>query len=553
MIATDTRHILPLISVLSSGESDDVCGPELFGSPVLVRTAAALRKCTSGEPVIVCWTDQRPALESLGLTAACTGERPVSDRVLNRFSVATHWDAGWRSALARSAWFDRGFAPARMLKVLSDRKAERLLYVDAASPFLQSELITALLAHAESNPDEGFIFSPAMPGLSGVVMTRDFIAELVRRGEAGLPSHAGIALHYRPDAPAPDPLTAKACAPTSLWSTRTRLPFRVDSQGAATWWENVLARHEGIGELTALNAETAATLAESLATDRPRLGEVHVEVVSGHPLTKAIFREARTDEPRFMDVAHFAGIMKQMVRGERICLAGHGEPLCHPEFELLLQHAEAAGIRLAIRTDLAGVSAGAVGAACDSPAVEVLQIMLPASSRATYARVMGCDALQEVMGNVHVATVHRRHVEGELLVSPVFVKTRENMHEMEPWYDHWLSILGSATISGPSDRCGGIRDTAVADMAPPSRLPCRRLRDSLFVTVEGRTTPCAEPMTWPLELIEPAPSSLGEVSVRDAFDSLTPLRSLHVLVSRSSGSVGLPAPCSSCRQWFRAA
>ena len=45
---------------------------------------------------------------------------------------------------------------------------------------------------------------------------------------------------------------------------------------------------------------------------------------------------------------------------------------------------------------------------------------------------------------------------------------------MEPFFDIWINAAGWAVIDAPTDKAGSVPFTAVVDMAPPKRRPCRR-------------------------------------------------------------------------------
>ena len=50
---------------------------------------------------------------------------------------------------------------------------------------------------------------------------------------------------------------------------------------------------------------------------------------------------------------------------------------------------------------------------------------------------------------------------------PSFVKARQNLHEMEAFYDGWVQRLGAALVTGYSHRAGQLPNHAVSGMAPP--------------------------------------------------------------------------------------
>jgi hypothetical protein len=174
----------------------------------------------------------------------------------------------------------------------------------------------------------------------------------------------------------------------------------------------------------------------------------------------------------------------------RLILGGVGDPLLAANVFEVIATASAAGVAVHVRTDLLGVSAEVVIKLAES-AVDVISVQIPAITASTYLVVMGVDGLNQVVENIKLLVQRRAALSrGTPLVIPVFTKCRQNIGEMETWYDKWLAALGSAVIHGPSDYAGQIPDCSVADMTPLARRPCRKLASRLSVLSDGRIAPC---------------------------------------------------------------
>ena len=116
---------------------------------------------------------------------------------------------------------------------------------------------------------------------------------------------------------------------------------------------------------------------------------------------------------------------------------------------------------------------------------------------------------------------------------PVFVKCRENLAEMEGWYDHWLRAVGTAVIEGPSDYCGMIPDVGLVDMSPPRRVGCRRLESRISVLCDGTMVGCEQDVLA---------QTIREVWAGRALE----LRSDH-----AKGEWERHPLCGGCREWHR--
>jgi radical SAM protein with 4Fe4S-binding SPASM domain len=129
------------------------------------------------------------------------------------------------------------------------------------------------------------------------------------------------------------------------------------------------------------------------------------------------------------------------------------------------------------------------------------------------------------------------------LLAPTFTKCRENLAEMEAWYDQWLRAVGCAVVRGPSDCGGQIPDVSVADMSPPRRRPCARLASRLMVLCDGRIVSCEEDVLGKQVLGE-----IGRDSVAEVWQArFGALRADHHNAAWEKHSV-----CGNCREWHRA-
>jgi hypothetical protein len=195
-----------------------------------------------------------------------------------------------------------------------------------------------------------------------------------------------------------------------------------------------------------------------------------------------------------------------------------------------------------VETDLVGVSEDCVRRLARSPA-EIVSVHLPAMKPETYASVMGADAYAQVLENLKTFVTERQANRGRLpLLVPLFVKCGANLAEMEAWYDQWLRAVGSAAIVGPSDYAGGIADVAVADMAPPRRLACGRIKSRMTVLCDGTVVSCEQDA-----LGRQVMGRVGEASVEEIWRrSFGELRADH-----AAGNWKKRPVCAGCREWHR--
>jgi hypothetical protein len=117
------------------------------------------------------------------------------------------------------------------------------------------------------------------------------------------------------------------------------------------------------------------------------------------------------------------------------------------------------------------------------------------------------------------------------------------MGEMEAFYDHWMNVVGSAVIVGPSHHAGRFPDRAVMNMAPPTRTPCRRILSRMTVLADGSVPVCDQDFAGRHIIGSAASNSLAELWTSPGMESV---RQSH----RSGEFDGMPL-CPACDEWHR--
>jgi len=200
---------------------------------------------------------------------------------------------------------------------------------------------------------------------------------------------------------------------------------------------------------------------------------------------------------------------------------------------------ESAGIpALHAETDLLELSDAAMEA-ISTGGIDILTVHLPAITAATYQRVMGVDGYAKVVANLKRLLTKRNTLP---IIVPTFVKCRENLAEMETWYDHWIRVLGTAVIIGPSDYAGQIPDVTVADMSPSKRRPCARLRSRMTILSDAQIVSCEQDILAKQAMGCARSSGVIEVWRKE----FAALRQEHETNSFDARPV-----CSACKEWHR--
>lgn len=533
-----------VISMLHEAAAENSATRPFRKQPVLWWTLVRLAAARGVEGwTVLCWGDQAEAVSACvgasGVKVVSKGERRES-AAMQGITAAARWLDGWRGGLLQTCDFDRGFHAGWMAEVMNEQGADAVVLVDPSSGLVDPALLSETVAHAEVHADEGMVFTPAAPGLNGIVVRKGLLERLTQAGQ-----HPGRLLAYLQEQPGKDPIALDCCAPVPTPVARTGRRFKLDT---------VRQVHRLGREMEALNGQLVRTGAEEMVRraesdlgvdDLPR--EVVVELNTDRS-TRPIWwagRYQKIDRPAMsVETAErlFAGLAE--MPDTRVTLAGVGDPLLHPEFREIVAAARSAGLQaIHVETDLLGVGEERV-AGLASMGVDVVSFHVPAVTQETYAKVMGADGYLEVLENLK-RLVSRRHEAGRgvPLIVPTFVKCRENLGEMEVWYDQWLRVLGSAVIVGPSARGGAVpEDVGVAAMEPPKRRPCARLWNRVTVLSDGGIAKCEEDVSG-AETI----GRVGDLSMKDVWaGSLERYRERH-----RAGGWDQCGSCGGCHEWHR--
>jgi MoaA/NifB/PqqE/SkfB family radical SAM enzyme len=537
------EHVTAILSMLHERAARSSATRCFRDEPVLAWTLERLSRAKHiGSMAVLCWEDQleqvTPIAEEHGAYVLSKDPRVIVP-ALEGITAARNWSDGWRGGLMSTCDFDLGFHAPWVKEIATELSSEAVVLVDPSAGLVDADLIDQIVAHAVEHENVQICFTQAAPGLAGVLLKPSLIDQL-----AAARTHPGRLLGYVPDQPVRDPTSGDGCVPVPARLARTTRSFKLDT-------DRQVAR---LAEASvSLNGELIGSSAEALLHRLSWSGEVDPlprEVVfelTTRRASKPIFSPlhvAQIDrEPMSVELA--AALFEQLAQADdaRVTLAGVGDPLLHPQIIEVIGAARSAGVRaIHVETDLAVADASLIEKLVDS-SIDVVSVHLPALSQQAYRDVMGVDNYAKVLENIG-RFVTRRHARGRgvPLLVPVFTKLRQNLGEMEAWYDQWLKALGCAVIAGPSDFVGLIPDVAVADMSPPVRRACARLGSRITILSDGRAVSCEQDVLGRHVVGDLTRESLAEVW----NDGMRSVRDAH-----ACGQFAASPVCAGCREWHR--
>lgn len=536
------KNVTVILSMLHEPADRSSATRVFRDQPVLHWTLERLsRSRRLGSIAVLCWDDQLPAVRSIaneerGYVFAKGPRVPVPE--MDAITASRRWSDGWRGGLLAACHFDLGFYAPWHHELARRVESDAVVLIDPSAGLVDPTLLDGLIEHAEAHDAMELCFLPAAPGLGSVLLKPELLNRL-----AAAKAHAGRVLHYHPDQISREPLAAESCAPLPTPVARTTHRFTMDSDRQLRLLSDATQ---------ALNGQLISTGAEQLVRrvqGQPAIPVLPREIVlelNTSRSTRPIFRPGQAlsiNRPDFrLDHARLLFDGLSLLDDTRLTIAGVGDPLLSPELFAIIDAAARSGVCVHVETDLHETSPADIGRLVASP-VDVVSVHLPALSPQTYARVMGCDGYTRVVENIRQFVSQRKPRGGGVpLLAPVFTKCRENLGEMEAWYDQWLRAVGSAVIRGPSDFAGQIPDVGVADMAPPGRKPCSRLASRLTILSDGSIVSCEQDVTGKRIM-----GRIGTDSLRDVWQKqFESLRDEH-----RQGRWDNHPLCSKCREWHR--
>jgi spiro-SPASM protein len=227
----------------------------------------------------------------------------------------------------------------------------------------------------------------------------------------------------------------------------------------------------------------------------------------------------------------------------RLTLAGVGDPLLHDcLLEIIASARQIGQVAVHVETDFLIDDARRIESLATAD-IDVISVILPALTPAMYHTMMGIDGYARVLENIRLfATARAARAANVPILVPTFIKCRQNLGEMEAWYDQWLAAVGAAVIRGPSDFAGLADDVSVADMSPPRRGPCARLASRLAIQSDGKIVSCEQDI-----LAKQCVGVIGNDPLKEIWQQkMAPLRQSH----RDGKWMDYPI-CANCKEWHR--
>jgi len=531
-------------------------GAEIAGAPILQQTVRRIERVERIEATyVLCPEGQVAGCRALvaGTSAVVVPFTAQTPPWLMLVQAARKWSLdGWRGGVGGSTSFDE-YTDCRLLRGLLDaHPAEAVLSVPAAAPLFSPQLTEGMIELLERTADDSrMVFSQAPPGLTGLLMQGDLVRELAAQN---IP--IGWVFTFKPDAPQKDLIFLPCCyeLPPDLRYASGRLV--ADTERSIRRIADLVA-----SDVSEDPAAIGRWLQHRHATYvSPRPNEVEIELTTLDPYPDALLRPrgARIPARGPLPVDVVDRVVTELREDDDalVVLGGFGDPLRHPQFADVLATIRrvAAGaprpcpLGVCVRTTGVDLTDDVIDQLIEHR-VDVLQVSLDAWSPELYGTLQSPSDptkadLETVRAKLDRLTERRqeRRTVCPLLV-PDFVKARENIHEMDAFYDGWVRRNGAVSITGLAHYAGQCDDRSVIRMTPPTRCACRRLNQRCVVLADGSVTACDQDFRGAYAIGDLADSSLDQVWQGAAAQQL---RREH-----GQGAFDHVPLCAACDEWHR--
>jgi hypothetical protein len=485
---------------------------EFGGRTVLQRTLERLGRSSEAESIVLLVADAfdpEPLIDRRRIGLPVEIERcgsavfgPDRDAII----AARLWsDMAWRGGVAGISVYDEVIAPDSAVRAMERLGLTAAVFVGPDWPCVQvdgPEGCDALVRrHREAPGRLPIVFTQAPPGLCGVLLGLDVVQQLRLRNRL---STIGSMLVYQPHLPQPDPISLDVCVPIdhrvrssfvrAIFDTpRTKMRMRRGLEPLINDADNH-GRPEALPALAVVNE-----LENQLFNTVPYFGPQHVllELCTGRQASGAISPHRWGSVQRLpMTLRRAERIFSQLAEsGDAVVtLGGVGDPLNHPDFDVIIRMAKDSGVRgVHVRTELLAGPA-AIDRLLGTP-VDVVSVDVQGVSAATYLAQTGVDRFNDMLAGLGRLLAGRRHVSGPAgrdaimmpWVCPRIQRRAESYEDIDPFFEHWSRMLGTAIIDGPIpfDPTDERAVDPLASARAPERVAYRELHRRMVVLSDG--------------------------------------------------------------------
>lgn len=366
-------------------------------------------------------------------------------------------------------------------------KADHVFLVYRDSPLLDTEICKKIIELHLENAAEYSFADNCPDGLSLEALSKEFLEEIVKSASKE-PELASRSLFHNLDADI-NQFYVEVYLPEEDISLR-RLQFRMNSRRNTDLIRAFLTEGgPGTGFSTIVN----------LLKDKPEIlfqfpRYVEVEITGRTNGKYALGPGSTGREDTDMSFEDFEKIVKELAEMSDdviLSLGLYGEPLLHAKVCEMIQTALDAGIYSVILETDGIMLQGDLAEKISSFSPDKLQVIvkLDAVQEETYKKLTGRD-LRPVMDSVE--NFLGLNEQNRLRTFVQFVKSEDNLDELESFYRYWESKKAGVIIQKTNDLAGQLDLKRVSDLTPLDRIPCWHLQRDMVIFANGDVPVCKQ-------------------------------------------------------------
>jgi hypothetical protein len=481
-----------------------------FGDVTVLQATLQRLARTDGlrEIILLCPDDfdvdpliDRAAINADVIIERCgDGPYPLEHRAIacaRRFSPTC-----WRGGLAGLGAYDELLCPQHMHRVMEDRALDAALLVGPDWPLVDPSSESgcgAVIERFRTHPEQlSMVFTQAPPGLCGCIVGRSLMGELAARNR--LATIGGL-LIYQPHAPQGDPVALEM---------NVQIDHRVRQASLRAVWDTRhdrdALRHalgDRLYDASCTPLDVVDALRQRPPVDRPLPRELLLEI-NTERTARGVFAEQTFGDasrlPMSLDAAQHVFRQVREVDDLVLTIGGAGDPLLHPDLPHIIRAARAHNLHtIRVRTELRCDTA-TIDALLDA-GVDVISVDVNADRTETYQRMMGADDFATQLENMEYLLAHRTSLTGQTgssaialpWIVPHIQRRVLTIDDIEPFFDRWMQIFGTAVIdAAPDERLdpAGTVPALLPAIDPPAVM-WRTLIQRMLIQSDG-TVPVSE-------------------------------------------------------------
>ncbi|GEM_PF-4242831 len=438
---------------------------------------------------------------------------------------------GWRGGIDSTYLFGELSHPELLLEVAKKYCADAVVQFDAEAPFIDADIVNGMLSCLQDSIAFGAAFTSAPPGLGMQVYTCDKLQSLVESQKT-----LDEMIAYNPSYLLDEPLISSYCYTVALDISTVRQRFAANSPRLKdlvfSLWKSLNSKQRQ-DAFAVVNQYQTMFVNGELVNVFPR--EIEWELSAKFSVNDSLRPQSiRTD---FADLKVIKNRLAECSSWQDVCLnlGAHGEPLLYPYLADVLNIAKQSKIWATHITTYGADLTESLVDTIKVNAPDVISIKLDAHSPALWNKFKSGFDFTKIVEQIQMA----QELLPNTIFIPTFIKLRENISEMEDFFDYWYQKTGWAVIEGFNDYCASMEDRNPLRLLPSQRRPCMSLMEQLIIYSDGSIPVCKQDINADFAI-----ANIADISIEQAWGKLGDYRKTHI-----DGHFQKYEMCNKCKDW----